>query len=315
MDDDGDEDVDQQEDDVPVVPVAAAANVALEDDDDDDGEHLGGLMGGLGGAIFGHGGGNEAEEDALDAIVQLTPQSLPPPLALLPLPPPKAGFVLREISLSNLTKTTRPGSPTAHFHYHHHPLFPSSAAAAAAAATAKSAAYKDASFVLRDDMVHLLLRHMPPTVERLSLARNPHLHRPLTPLSEPLAPHLKEIVLDGCWRVDMYHLRAVEAARGTGLYVDLLHECFGNGRGAQGGSRPCGMKEVVILNGKHRGQWVCCWIIHKAGPSRYHVKVIQTNKFDNAVGFSDRAALDISRKHLRHFCGRKEEEEEGGKKA
>lgn len=215
-----------------------------------------------------------------------------------------------------------------HFHYHHHPLFEGTAAGGGGGVGGGSAPGSrgntpsppplpvpyDEPFTLRDEMVHLLLRHMPATVERLSLARNPHLHRPLTPLSShPIAPHLKEIVLDGCWRVDMYHLRAVEAVRGTGLSVDLLHECFGNGRGTSGGSRPCGIKEVVILNGKFRGQWVKCWVIHKAGPSRYHCKVCATTEFDNAVGFSDRAALDISRKHLRHFCGRKVEGEEGGK--
>ena len=110
------------------------------------------------------------------------------------------------------------------------------------------------------------------------------------------------------------------------------------------------MKEVVILNGKYRGQWVACHIIHKAGPMRYHIKVrglsdqhspqrvclvlspscvgptlfmrllvhpsqtththtytqvCATTKYDSAVGFSDRPALDISRKHLRHYCPRK----------
>jgi len=65
------------------------------------------------------------------------------------------------------------------------------------------------------------------------------------------------------------------------------------------------MKEVVILNGKHRGEWVQCYIIHKAGPLRYHIKVLPTTRYDCAVGFSGRPALDVSRRHLRHHCSRK----------
>lgn len=277
----------------------------------------GGTMGGLGGLVFGHGPDNGAEEDALDAITQLRPQILPRPFTLRLLPPPTSGFVLREIDLAGLTtaqegvegsslgvSTPSPPPPPGHHADGGHDRGSQSVPPPH---TPPSVPFEE-PFNLLDDTVHLLLRHMPGTVERLSLARNPHLHRPLSPLSShPIAPHLKEIVLDGCWRIDMYHLRAVEAVRGTGLWVDLLHECFGNGRGSSGGSRPCGMKEVVILNGKHRGAWVRCWVIHKAGPSRYHCKVCATVEYDNAVGFSDRAALDISRKHLRHFCGRKVE--------
>lgn len=159
---------------------------------------------------------------------------------------------------------------------------------------------------LTDSLAQTILQNLTLTVTKLSFARCSKLQLPLAPLLTPIAPSLKELALDGCFDIPLQHLREIEAARPK-LSIDLLHECFGNGRG--GGAwqgRPCGMKEVVILTGKHRGAWTKCWVMHKAGPLRYHVFVLPTEKYDHAIGFSNRAALDISRRHLRHFCPRKE---------
>lgn len=55
--------------------------------------------------------------------------------------------------------------------------------------------------------------------------------------------------------------------RSLRFYIKHNQQDFGNGRGLATGGRPCGMKEVVILNGKHRGAWVKCLVIHKVNSS------------------------------------------------
>ena len=125
-------------------------------------------------------------------------------------------------------------------------------------------------------------------LERLELKRCPNLRTPAFGSFAP--PRLRRLNLDGSWRLTLDALVAVAALqRDTGCAVDVADPW------------PLGLVvEVVILGGRHRGNWVACDILTpRDGDWCYDVRVRETTSYDGAVGFSGRVAAAVSRLHLR----------------
>jgi len=108
--------------------------------------------------------------------------------------------------------------------------------------------------------------------------------------------NLRHVLLDGCWNLETAFLTDLEAKAPNWnglLNVDLLEDM-----------QQTELVQVVILPGAHGhgGSWVDARILEKIGPFKYHIFVLETEQFNNAVGFSGQIAVNISRQHLRKTC-------------
>ena len=106
------------------------------------------------------------------------------------------------------------------------------------------------------------------------------------------APNLELLDVDGCYRLNLKDLE--ESFGGpTSIKVDVLAAPL----------KVNDVVDVVILSGRHKGQWVPCSVVavvdNEHQPPRYDVLVHPTTDFDNAVGFSGFCARNVKRTHLR----------------
>lgn len=70
--------------------------------------------------------------------------------------------------------------------------------------------------------------------------------------------------------------------------------------------------EVVILDGRHAGNWVGCRIVRPGSTAAtYTVHVLRTSEFDNVNGYSDQEVPDVEAQHLRRPGSRDSDDRPG----
>lgn len=156
--------------------------------------------------------------------------------------------------------------------------------------------------LLMDSHLQTFLNSMPCPIHTLLLTRCSnvtHLFNLFIDKPDTLICNQK-VNVDGCWRLNDNDLMTVFPV----CAIDI-DEPLSVGQ----------ILEVVILeDGPHEGQWVACEILRACNNSttaslqkslgemlgvRYDILVLPTEKFDNAVGFSNSPAFGIKRKYLR----------------